>query len=154
MKRLLPVLVVLSACATMAGMRTEPLAMGVAKVYETDLAVAVRATRTALLGSALEIDDVEEINCRTWMFLAKRKSGQWTWGELVRVIVEETGEKEVTVRIISKRRSSMNVTARSDWSDAVFAQLALDLTEKQPERQTTSGDLSSASPARICPPRW
>ena len=121
--------VVLFGCATMAGMRTEPLDMGIAKVYETDLRAAVRSTRNALLGSALEIDDVEEINASIWMFLAKRKSGQWTYGELVRVIVEETGENEVTIRIISKRRSAVNITARSDWSDAVFAQLALDLTE-------------------------
>ena len=105
--------------------------MGVAKVYETDLRAAVRSTRNALLGSALEIDDVEELDDSTWMFLAKRKSGTWTHGELVRVIVEETGENEVTIRIISKRRSAMNITARSDWSDAVFAQLALDLTEKR-----------------------
>ena len=122
---------VLTGCATMAGMRTEPLDMGVAKVYETDLRAAVRSTRNALLGSALEIDDVEELDDSTWMFLAKRKSGTWTHGELVRVIVEETGENEVTIRIISKRRSAMNITARSDWSDAVFAQLALDLTEKR-----------------------
>ena len=105
--------------------------MGIAKIYETDLRTAIRSTRNALLGSALEIDDVEELDASTWMFLAKRKSGAWTYGELVRVIVEETGEKEVTVRIISKRRNAMNLTARSDWSDAVFAQLALDLTEKQ-----------------------
>ena len=130
MKLFLPALLVLSACATMAGMRTEPLDMGVAKVYETDLATAVRATRTALLGSALEIDDVEKLNGMTWMFLAKRKSGKWTYGELIRVVVQETGEKEVTVRVLSKRRGALNVTARGDWSDAVFAQLALDLTEK------------------------
>ena len=76
-------------------------------------------------------EDVEELDDSTWMFLAKRKSGQWTSGELVRVIVAETGENEVTIRILSKRRSALNITARSDWSDAVFAQLALDLTEKR-----------------------
>lgn len=132
MKRLVLIgAVVLSGCATMAGMRTEPLDMGVAKVYETDLRTAVRSTRDALLGSALEIDDVEELDASTWMFLAKRKSGMWTYGELVRVIVAETGENEVTIRIVSKRRGKFNITARSDWSDAVFAQLALDLTEKR-----------------------
>ncbi len=149
MKQILLLVGVLAGCATMAGMRTEPLDMGVTKLYATDLRTAVRSTRNALLGSALEIDDVDEINCRTWMFLAKRKSGQWTAGELVRVVVQETGDEEVTVRIVSKRRSSLNVTARSDWSDAVFAQLALDLTEKQPESSQTVDP-----PAKICPPKW
>ena len=129
MKRFLPVLVVLSACATMGGMRAEPLDMGVAKVYETDLATAVRFTTNALLGSGFEIDDVEELDASTRMFLAERKPG-WTYGELVRVIVEETADNEVTVRVLSKRRSATNVWAGNDWSKAVFAQLALDLTEK------------------------
>ena len=35
-------------CATMAGMRTEPLDAGVAKEYTTDLRTAVSATRNAL----------------------------------------------------------------------------------------------------------
>ncbi len=119
----------ISGCATMAGMRTEPLDMGVAKVYEADLENAVRATINALLGSALEIDDVEEVDASTWMFLAKRKSGGFTWGELVRVVVQQTDTDEVTIWIVSRRRNAVNVTARSDWSDAVFAQIALDLEE-------------------------
>ncbi len=103
---------------------------GVAKVYATDLRTAVAACRSALLGSQIEIDDVERVNDTTWMILAKRKSGMFSWGELVRVVVQETSEGEVTVRILSKRRAATNVTARGDWSDALFAQLALDLTEK------------------------
>ncbi|MCH7474351.1 MAG: hypothetical protein IIA27_06735 [Gemmatimonadetes bacterium] len=118
-------------CATMAGMRTEPLDAGVAKEYTTDLRTAVSATRNALLGSALEIDDVEEMDESTWMFLAKRKAGKWTIGELVRVLVVQTGENVVPIRILSKRRAAMNVSARSDWSDAVFGQIALDLEERK-----------------------
>ena len=116
-------------CATMGGMRTEPINAGMAKVYAADLRTAVAACRTALLGSQIEIDDVEQVNDTTWMILAKRKSGMFSWGELVRVVVQETGEGEVTVRILSKRRSATNITARGDWSDALFAQLALDLEE-------------------------
>lgn len=130
MKRLF-VLIALAGCATMAGMRTEPLDAGVAREYTTDLRTAVSATRNALLGSALEIDDVEQMDESTSMFLAKRKAGQWTYGELVRVLVVQTSEDVVTIRILSKRRSAINVTARSDWSDAVFAQIALDLEERK-----------------------
>lgn len=129
MKRILLLLGVLVGCATMAGMRTEPLDMGIAKVYETDLRTAVRSVRNALLGSALEIDDVEEVDSTTWMFLAKRKSGTWTYGELVRVVVQEVAPNRVRVRVLSKRRGTFNLAARGDWSDAIFAQLALDLDE-------------------------
>ena len=120
---------VLAGCSTMAGMRTEPLHAGVSRRYNADLDAAVSATRNALLGSALDIDDVERVDEETWMFLAKRNTSTWSHGELVRVIVEETGPSVVTIRVLSKRRATIEFTARSDWSDAVFAQLALDLEE-------------------------
>ena len=141
MKRFLPYVlltfgtVVLSGCfTTMAGVRTEPIDRGVAKVYEADLETAVRSTRKALLGvrsatggSALRIDDIRELYESTWMFLAITKAED----AFVRVIVQETAENEITIRVLSKRRDALALMVRFDWSPAVFAQLALDLTEKQ-----------------------
>ena len=126
----LPVLVILSACATMAGMHTEPIDAGVAKVYATNLTTAIDATRRALAGAALVLEEIEQPDSTTWVFYAKRPSGQFTAGELVRVVVQGSAD-EVTIRVLSKRRSAMNVTAKGDWSDVLFTQLALDLTEKQ-----------------------
>ena len=126
---LLLLLVGLVGCSTMAGMRTEPLDAGATRLYEADLETAVEATRKALLGSALEVDDVEYVDERTWMFLAKRKTAPWTHGEVVRVIVHQIDDEMVSVRVLSKRRIALEFTARSDWSDAVFAQLALDMNE-------------------------
>ncbi len=121
----------LGACSTMAGMRTEPLDAGVVRRYNADLQTAVAATRQALIGSALDVDDVERVGDDTWMFLAKRNTSRWSHGELVRVIVQQTSPDIVTIRVLSKRRAAVEFTARSDWSDAVFAQLALDLNEVQ-----------------------
>ncbi len=118
-----------AACSTMGGMRTEPLHAGAPRRYRTDLQTAVAATRNALIGSALDVDDVEWVDDETWMFLAKRNTSRWSHGELIRVIVQQTGAEVVTVRVLSKRRVAVEFTARSDWSDAVFAQLALDLQE-------------------------
>ncbi len=121
----------LGACSTMAGMRTEPLDAGVARRYNADLRTAVAATRQALNGSALDIDDVERVADDTWMFLAKRNTSTWSHRELVLVLVQQTSPDIVTIRVLSKRRAALEFTARSDWSDAVFAQLALDLNEVQ-----------------------
>jgi hypothetical protein len=121
----------LAACSTMGGMRTEPLEAGVARRYSADLQTAVAATRNALVGSALDVDDVEPVDDQTWMFLAKRNTSEWSHGELIRVIVQQTSADVVTVRVLSKRRVAVEFTARSDWSDAVFAQLALELEEVQ-----------------------
>jgi len=127
--RWVPLTMALAACSTMGGMRTEPLDGGATRQYSADLRTAVAATRSALIGSALDIDDVERVDGRTWMFLAKRNTSEWSHGELVRVVVEQTNVDVVTVRVLSKRRIAVEVSARSDWSDAVFAQLALDLEE-------------------------
>ncbi len=124
-----PLTLAVAACSTMGGMRTEPLHAGATRRYSTDLQTAVAATRNALIGSALDIDDVEPVDDQTWMFLAKRNTSEWSHGELIRVIVQQTGADVVTVRVLSKRRVAVEFTARSDWSDAVFAQLALDLQE-------------------------
>ncbi len=127
--RWVPLTMALAACSTMGGMRTEPLTAGATRQYSADLRTAVAATRDALIGSALDIDDVEPVDDRTWMFLAKRNTSEWSHGELIRVVVEQTNADVVTVRVLSKRRVALEITARSDWSDAVFAQLALDLEE-------------------------
>ena len=127
--RWVPLTMALAACSTMGGMRTEPLDRGATRRYSADLQTAVAATRNALIGSALDIDDVEPVDGQTWMFLAKRNTSRWSHGELIRVIVQQTGAEVVTVRVLSKRRVAVEVSARSDWSDAVFAQLALDLEE-------------------------
>jgi hypothetical protein len=119
----------LAACSTMGGMRTEPLDAGAMRRYRADLETAVTATRHALVGSALDVDDVEQVDDNTWMFLAKRNTSEWSHGELIRVIVQQTNPDIVAVRVLSKRRVALEFTARSDWSDAVFAQLALDLNE-------------------------
>jgi len=122
----------LAACSTMGGMRTEPMDAGAMRRYSADLRTAVAATRNALIGSALDIDDVERVDDQTWMFLAKRNTSEFSHGELIRVIVQQTGADIVVVRVLSKRRVAVEFTARSDWSDAVFAQLALDLDEVRP----------------------
>ncbi len=64
---------------------------GATRRYSTDLQTAVAATRNALIGSALDIDDVEPVDDQTWMFLAKRTTSTWSHGELIRVIVQQTG---------------------------------------------------------------
>ena len=63
------------------------------------------------------------------MFLANNKEGSER-EVFVRVIVQETAENEITIRVFSKKRWTLYPTGNR-WSDAVFEQLALDLTEKQ-----------------------
>ncbi len=123
----------LSACASVGGMRSAPLDEGVVRYFDADLRPAVLAVRNACLGSQLEIEEVNRINDDSWMIIAKRSSGEWTWGELVRIVVERTptaqNDARVVVRILTKRRAALNVTAKGDWSEELFTQIALELVE-------------------------
>ena len=126
-KRFLPLLLILSACATMAGMRKEPLDAGTARVFTADFSSALQATRRALAGAALVLDDIVYPDDHTRIFYAKRPSGSHTYGELVRVLVRVSDINEVTIRVLTKRRAAFNVTAEGDWSRILFKQIAFEL---------------------------
>ena len=102
--RWVPLTMALAGCSTMGGMRTEPLDAGATRRYSADLQTAVVATRNALIGSALDIDDVEPVDDQTWMFLAKRNTSRWSHGELIRVIVQQTGAEVV---VVSRTRADL-----------------------------------------------
>jgi hypothetical protein len=114
-------------------MRSTPLDEGVVRYFDADLRPAVLAVRNACLGSQLEIEEVNEINDDTWMIIAKRSAGEWTYGELVRIVVERSPtaqtDARVAVRILTRRRAALQVTAKGDWSDELFTQVALELDE-------------------------
>jgi hypothetical protein len=50
-----------------------------------------------------------------------------SYGELVRVTVQGMSESETEVKVYTKRRLATNVTARGDWADTVFSNIALQL---------------------------
>ena len=119
----------LAACASVGGMRSAPLELGVVRRYNAELHDAVLAARTALGGSQLEIEEVKQIDDRTWYIIAKRSSGEWTHGELIRVVCEEVAEGEVAIRILTRRRIGVELTAKGDWSEELFSQIGLELGE-------------------------
>ncbi|MEJ2237919.1 MAG: hypothetical protein P8X82_06445 [Gemmatimonadales bacterium] len=117
----------LAACASVGGMRSAPLEQGVVRHYNAELRDAVLAARNALNGSQLEIEEVKQVNDRTWYIIAKRSSGEWTHGELIRLVCEEVAEREVAIRILTRRRVGIEFTAKGDWSEELFTQIALEL---------------------------
>ena len=130
MKRATLAALLLSAavgCATMGGLREHPLDTGTTRTYAADYATVTAATRAALLAAGLDVEDSYSPAETTLVLLAKRSSGFWSWGEIIRVVVEETEPGVTAVRVISKRRSAINVTAKGDWSETVFANIELHL---------------------------
>jgi len=112
-----------AACASTAGLRSEPLDAGETKFYAAPLAVVGPAARQAVLSAGLNVDTVSTLDSLTWMIIAKKGMSLFSYGELVRVVVAQTPDGAVAVRVFTKRRLATNVTAKGDWSGPIFQQL-------------------------------
>ena len=118
-----------AACASTAGLRSAPLDAGETKFYAAPLAVVGPAARQAVLAVGLNVDTVSTPDSLTWMIIAKKGMSLFSYGELVRVVVAQTPDRAVAVRVYTKRRLATNVTAKGDWSGSIFQQLDLILAE-------------------------
>jgi hypothetical protein len=116
----LAALMIEAACATIGGLRSEPLDRGEVKFYAVPLAVVAPAARQAVLSAGLEVDTVSQLDSLTWMIIAKKGMSLFSYGELVRVVAQQTPERAVAVRVFTKRRLATNITATGDWSGRIF----------------------------------
>jgi hypothetical protein len=113
----------LAACASTGGMRSQPLEAGETKVYAAALNTVAAAARQAVLAAGLKVDTVSQPDSLTWMIIAKKGMSLFSYGEVVRVVVQQTPEGAVAVRVFTKRRLATNLTAKGDWSKPIFEQL-------------------------------
>jgi hypothetical protein len=121
--------VIVLACASSGGMRSEPLGAGEAKFYTAPFQTVAPAAREAVREAGLDVDTVSHPDSLTWMILAKKGGSLFSYGELVRVVVQQTPEGAVAVRVFTKRRLATNITARGDWSGPIFEKLDLILAQ-------------------------
>jgi len=116
------------ACATAGSVRSPPLDAGEAKFYASPLPVVTQATRLAMLSAGLAVDTMSQPDSLTWMILGHRGLSLLSYGEVVRVIVQQVPEGAVAVRVVTKRRLATNITAK-DWSHPIFERLDQILTQ-------------------------
>jgi hypothetical protein len=115
------------ACASTGGLRTEPLDAGVGREFSGDYAAVLRAAEQAVLGAGLTVDSYEEVNDSTAVIVGKKGMSAWSWGELVRVVVQKSAADRVAVRVFTRRKMATNVTAKGDYSETIFANIELAL---------------------------
>jgi hypothetical protein len=120
-------LMVLSACATSGGLKQEPLDQGVSRTFIGNYDTILKAARDATIAAGLHLESVDKVDEHTWTLLGKKDASVWSAGELVRVVVQQTGPDSTAVRIISKKRMATNVAARGDYSQAIFNDMELKL---------------------------
>ena len=120
-------LVILAGCASTASMKQAPLDQGTQREYSGSYTTVLRAARDAVSNSGLAIDSFDEVNDSTAVIVAKKGSSAWSWGELVRVVVQKSTGDRVVVRVTSRRKLATNVTARGDYAETLFSNIALAL---------------------------
>ena len=120
-------LLALTACATTGGLKQEPLDQGVTRTFAGNYDTILKAARDATVATGLHLESVDKVDDRTWTLVGKKDASAWSWGEMVRVVVQQTAPDSTTVRVISKKRMATNVGARGDYSQAIFADMELKL---------------------------
>ena len=114
-------------CATRNSMLSAPLGAGRSQSFNSAYDTVVKAVRDAVIASGFAIDTTSEFGNETFVMVAKKDASGWSWGELVRVTIQGVSEDETIVRVYTARRLATNITARGDWADTVFANIALEL---------------------------
>jgi hypothetical protein len=121
----IPALLVLAtACASTGGMVTEPVDVGTERTFDRDYPDVLRAARSAVTGAGLTIQTDSVLNDSTQMIVGTKGVSAWSWGELVRVVVQGTGPSRAQVHVLTKRKMATNITAKGDYSTTIFTVMA------------------------------
>lgn len=120
-----------AACASVQGVRSQPLDAGEVHFYAPPFRDVVAATRATVLALKINVQDTATVDSTTWMVLGTKGMSLMSYGEVVRVIVHQTSDGPVAVRVVTKRRLATNVTAHN-WADAIFEKLDV-LLHQQPQ---------------------
>lgn len=101
-----------------------PLDSGTERHFHADLTAAALAARNAIAASPLEVREFTAIGDSAWSMIARPGHGGT---EYVRVVCQRIAPDEVAVRIVTRGRDFLSHSVRSDWSEPLFAQMALEL---------------------------
>lgn len=117
-----------AGCASLGGMRTQPIDRGEIRVYATPPERVVAAARRAFEESGLRVQEVSQVDSATWIILGS--SGFLGHGSLVRVLVQSRDSGLTGVRVFSQLRlATRSLKEKGDWADDVFEGIGRHLME-------------------------
>jgi len=88
--------------------------------FEASFAETREAARFALLIIGCDIVDEYAPTESTWAVIGSKGAGAMSYGEFVRVTVEELSEGRCVARVYTKVKLATNVFAKRDYSADVF----------------------------------
>jgi hypothetical protein len=125
----LPLTVVLmTACASQSGVQNAPLHAGDSRTFEANFDRVLGAAQDAVGDAGLKVESSSRVDDNTYMIMGKAGTSAFSWGEIVRVVVvKEAAANSTTVRVYTRRKSSVNIAAKGDYSNTIFSNIELRL---------------------------
>jgi hypothetical protein len=100
-------------------LRDRPLYHGLWQEFPEPAETTTRLARESLRTSGLNVVEEFRPASSTTVLFAESGMGAWTFGEVVRVVVTETGPSRSSVRVISEPKLKANSTARDHAPDVI-----------------------------------
>lgn len=119
-------------CATAGSLRSEPLSAGVAQSFPAPVELVVEGARQAMIDAGLTIDEAYSRDGGAFVVQGSKGASAGSWGELVRVVVAPVADA-TRVNVVTKRRMATNITAKGDYSRAIFGGIELFLASASPQ---------------------
>lgn len=117
------------ACATVGGLRQEPLDHGVARRYPVPFDSVMTVLPDAVVAAGLGVKESQCTGDSLCVVIGTKgltlgPSGNW--GSMARVVVEAHASATV-VRVITRRRIGSEEAAKEDYSPEILSQIAVRL---------------------------
>lgn len=106
---------------SMNKVKNAPLHAGDARTFDQPFKTMIKYSRDACTEAGLVMESSERIDDDTYMILSKAKTSAFSWGEIVRVVLEQKEPTETVVRVYTRRRVGINVTAKASYTNTIFS---------------------------------
>ena len=103
--------------------KNAPLHAGEARTFDSPYKTTIKYARNACTESGLILESTEEIDEDTYMILAKAKVSAFSWGEIVRVVIQRKSNAKTVIRVYTKKRIGLNVAAKGNYSNTIFTNI-------------------------------
>ena len=127
MAAVLSMAALICGCASAWSMRQVSPLQGVPFEFDASFAETCDAARVALMVLGLEVVDEYAPTEATWAVVGSSGMSMTSYGEFVRITVEELSEGRCVARVYTKVKVATNVFAKNDYSADVLAGMLMSL---------------------------
>lgn len=117
----LGVAALLCGCASVGSVRSASLLEGTQLEFEAGFTETCEAARLALQSLGFDLAEQYEPTETTWVIIGASGMSLMSYGEYVRVTVEQIEENRTAARVYTKVKVATNVLAKRDYSSDVYA---------------------------------